>query len=133
ADRRWGWTSHLTSFYFERDAALTDTLGRSLVRLEPRPPRGGRLFFATLPPYAGFQMGNGAQIRALYRDSTLASYFYSQFSEPTAGGWPCRFLFWDGRELVPLYASARDPWFQVGSHLLLLDRPTGARHAFLRG
>ena len=78
-------------------------------------------------------MGNGAQVRALYRDTTLASYFYSQFSDSTAGDDPARFLFWDGRRLVELYKNTRDPWFQVGSDLLLLDRPAGARHAFLRG
>ena len=129
----WTWTSHLTAYYFKRAAALTQSISRELDRVVPHPAPHTRLFFATLPPWAGFQMGNGAQVRALYRDSTLASYFYSQFSDSTANAWPCRFLFWDGRRLVPLYANARDPWFQVGSDLLLLDRPAGARHAFMRG
>ena len=35
ADRPWGWTSHLTSFYFQRASTLVDTLSRQLVRLEP--------------------------------------------------------------------------------------------------
>ena len=132
-ERRWVWTSHLTPFYFQRAATLTDSLSRELRRVVPAPEPHTRFFFATLPPWAGFQMGNGAQVRALYRDTTLASYFYSQFSDSTAADYPARFLFWDGRRLVPLYANARDPWFQVGSDLLLLDRPVGARHAFLRG
>jgi tetratricopeptide (TPR) repeat protein len=34
---------------------------------------------------------------------------------------------------LPLYANAQDPFFQVGSDLLLLDRPAGAAHAFMRG
>jgi hypothetical protein len=129
----WGWTSHLTSYYFERAAALTDSCARQLVRREPDPPRGTRFFFATLPPWAGFQMGNGALIRHLYRDSTLESHFYSQFSERTAGDRPCRFLYWDGRELLPLYAASRDLFFQVGGDLLLQDRLDGAAHAFRRG
>jgi len=85
-EQRWVWTSHLTPFYFQRGAALIDSLSRQLRRTVPHPERHTRFFFATLPSWAGFQMGNGAQIRALHRDSTLASYFYSQFSDSTAGG-----------------------------------------------
>ncbi len=133
ADRPWGWTSHLTSFYFVRAAALTDTLGRQLRRLEPAPAPHTRFFFATLPPWAGFQMGNGAQVRALYDDPSIQSHFYSQFSESTAADHPCRFLYWDGRALAPLYGPGTDVFFQVGSDLLVFDRLEGARHAFRRG
>jgi len=132
-ERRWVWTSHLTPFYFQRAATLTDSLSRELRRVVPAPASHTRFFFATLPPWAGFQMGNGAQVRALYGDTTLASHFYSQYSDSTAADFPAHFLFWDGRRLVPLYVNARDPWFQVGSDLLLLDRPAGARDAFMRG
>jgi hypothetical protein len=133
ADRPWGWTSHLTHFYFQRGAALSDSLRRKLREIEPTPPPGTRFFFATLPPWAGFQTGNGPLIRDLYRDSTLASYFYSQFSDTTAGDRPCRFLYWDGVSFAPLYGAAAEPWFQVGSDLLLFERPAGAAHAFRRG
>lgn len=130
----WVWTSHLTSAYFERAAALTRTLAEQLRALEPAPPRGTRFFFATLPPYAGFQMGNGALIRALYRDPTLESHFYSRYSAATAGDHPARFLYWNGAALEPLYgARTPDPMFQVGTDLLLLDRPEGAAAAFRRG
>lgn len=133
ADGPWTWTSHLTSAYFERAAALTDSLSRQLARLEPRPPRDTRFFFATLPPFAGFQMGNGALVRARYRDRTLQSHFYSEFSESTAAGGPWRFLYWDGRSLRPLYEGVGDSLFQIGTDLLLLDRPDGAAFAFRRG
>jgi hypothetical protein len=134
ADDAWVGTSHLTAFYFRRAAAITDSMSRQLVRLEPRPPAGTVFFFATLPPFAGFQMGNGALIRSLYRDPSLTSHFYSQYSESTAAERPARILFWDGRALVSLYgANVPDPLFQVGTDLLLLDRPAGAAHAFRRG
>lgn len=132
-NERWTWTSHLTTFYLQRAAALTDSMSVQMRRIVPQPEPGSRFFFATLQPWAGFQMGNGALIRTLYRDSTLASYFYSQFSESTAANRTCHILWWDGREFAPLYAGVRDPWFQVGSDLLLLDKPAGARHAFQRG
>jgi len=132
-DRPWGWTSHLTSYYFERASALTDSMSRQLRSLESAPPHGTRFFFATLPPWAGFQMGSGALVRNLYRDPSLESWFYSQYSETTAADHPCRYFYWDGRTLKTLYARAGDPSFQVGCDLLLLDRPAGAAHAFGRG
>jgi hypothetical protein len=132
-DRAWGWTSHLTTFYFERGARLVGQLSAELERIEPTPEHGTRFFFATLPPWAGFQGGNGPLVRALYRDQSLCSYYYSQFSDTTPGGAPCRFLYWDGVHLVPLYPHVPDPWFQTGSDLLLFDRPAGAAHAFRRG
>lgn len=133
ADDAWGWTSHLTAHYFERGAALSARLRAALLRVAPEPAPGTRFFFATLPPYAGFQMGNGAAIRAAYRDPSLESHFYSRFSDTTAAQAPCVFLFWNGADFERLYANARDPFFQVGADLLLLDRPGGAAHAFARG
>jgi hypothetical protein len=133
ADRPWGWTSHLTSFYFQRAAALTDSLGRQLREIEPAPAPDTRFFFATLPSGAGFQMGNGALVRRLYGIPTLESHFYSQFSESTAADHPCRFLYWDGRSLAQLYGPRTDMFFQVGSDLLAFGHLEGARHAFLRG
>jgi hypothetical protein len=129
----WVWSSHLTPFYFQRAAAYSDTLSAQLLRLEPRPQPDTRFFFATLPSWAGFQMGNGARIGFLYRDPSIQSYFYSQFSESTAAFAPCRFLQWDGLELRPLLPPGTDVFFQVGSDLLALDRLHGARHAFRRG
>ena len=131
-DQPWGWTSHVTTFYFTRGAALADTLTRQLRRLEPAPEHGSRFFFATLPPWAGFQRGNGPLVRAMYRDTSLSSFYYSQFGDSTADAHPCRFYYWDGAALQPLYARVSDPYFQVGCDLLLLDRPAGAAHAFRR-
>jgi tetratricopeptide (TPR) repeat protein len=132
ADDPWVWTSHVPAAYLERAERLTRALSANLVALEPAPPRGARFYFATLPPNAGFQTGNGALVRALYRNPSLASYFFSQYSDSTAGRAPCRFFFWDGVELRGLYRRAADPFFQVGSDLLLLDRPAGAADAFRR-
>lgn len=130
---RWTWTSHLTPFYFERAARLVDTLSTQLVRLVPDPPPRSRFYFATLPSWAAFHMGNGALIRALYRDTTLTSHFYSQFSDSTLAGGTPHFLWWDGAELTRLYGQGPDTWFQVGADLLLLDRPAGALDAFRHG
>ncbi|MFN8586674.1 MAG: hypothetical protein U0704_02645 [Candidatus Eisenbacteria bacterium] len=133
AESAWNWTSHLTTHYFERGAALSTRMRTALLRIAPAPAPGTRFWFATLPEFAGFQMGNGAAIRALYRDPSLESHFYSQFAESTAASYPCEFLWWNGVDFERLYTNARDPFFQVGTDLLLLDRPDGAVWAFRRG
>lgn len=132
-DAPWQWTSHLTSFYFERAAAITRTLSGEQRAIVPSPRPGTRFFYALLPPWAGFQMGNGPLLRRLYRDPTIESYFYSQFSERTAGDAPVHFLYWNGRALEPLYPAGAERFFLVGCDLLLLERPEGAAHAFRRG
>jgi hypothetical protein len=129
----WTGTSHVTSFYLERAASLSRDLRAALRRVLPRPERDTRLFFAALPSWAGFQMGNGPSVRQLYRDPTLESHFYSAYGESTAARLPAEFLFWNGIEFERLYAGARDRLFQVGGDLLLLERPTGAAWAFRRG
>jgi len=129
----WVGTSHLTPFYLERAAELSNRMRTSLRETLPIVGRDDRLFFIQLAPWAGFQMGNGPSVRQLYRDDTLESHFYSAFGESTAAQHTCRFLFWDGRAFQQPYANVRDPFFQVGSDLLLLERHAGARWAFRRG
>ena len=133
SENPWVGTSHLTAYYLERASRLSGEMRASLKRTLPRVGSGSRLFFIQLAPWAGFQMGNGASIRHLYRDDSLESHFYSAYSESTAAERATKFLFWDGKEFEQPYANSRDPLFQVGSDLLLLDRPAGARWAFRRG
>lgn len=129
----WIGTSHVTPYYLERASALSRDLRAAMVRAVPKVTQGTHFFLVLNVPWAGFQMGNGASVRQLYHDDSLESHFYSRFSEETAGRSPLRFLFWNGAEFEPLYARERDPLFQVGSDLLLLDRPAGAMWAFRRG
>lgn len=133
AEDPWVGTSHLTPYYLERASHLSSTMRASLTRTLPKVATGSRLFFMQLAPWAGFQMGNGPSIRHLYKDDSLESHFFSAYSETTAADHTTHFLFWDGREFQQPYAKVRDPLFQVGSDLLLLDKPAGARWAFRRG
>jgi hypothetical protein len=129
----WLGTSHFTPYYLERAVSLSKKLRASLTRSLPRVPAGSRFFFAVLPSWAGFQTGNGPSIRQLYHDDSLESHFYSEFAESTAARQPCQFLFWNGVEFERLHTIARDPFFQVGTDLLLLEKPAGATWAFRRG
>ena len=105
----------------------------SLTRSLPKVATGTRFFFASIPSWAGFQTGNGPNIRQLYHDDTIESYFYSEFGEKTAERRPCEFLFWNGNDFDRLHTLTNDPFFQVGTDLLLLEKPAGAAWAFRRG
>jgi hypothetical protein len=129
----WLGTSHFTPFYLERAAALSRQLRTSLTRSIPKVGTGTRFFFASIPSWAGFQTGNGPNIRQLYHDDTIESYFYSQFAESTADRRPCEFMFWNGAEFDRLHTMTSDPFFQVGTDLLLLEKPAGGAWAFRRG
>ena len=129
----WLGTSHFTPYYLERAVSLSKQLRASLRRALPHVAQGTRFFFAVLPSWAGFQTGNGPSIRQLYHDDSLESHFYSEFSEQTAGRQPCQFLFWNGTDFERLHTLSNDPFFQVGTDLLLLERPAGAAWAFRRG
>jgi hypothetical protein len=129
----WSGTSHITTYYMQRATSMSAEMRASLVRTTPRVGQGTRFFFATLPSWAGFQMGNGPSVRHLYRDDSLESYFYSAYGESTAARHPVKFLYWDGATFAPLYPGSPDPLFQVGGDLLLLDRPANAVWAFRRG
>jgi hypothetical protein len=129
----WLGTSHFTPFYLERAAALSRQLRTSLTRSIPKVGTGTRFFFASIPSWAGFQTGNGPNIRQLYHDDTIESYFYSQFAESTADRRPCEFMFWNGAAFDRLHTMTSDPFFQVGTDLLLLEKPAGAAWAFRRG
>jgi hypothetical protein len=129
----WLGTSHFTPYYLERAVSLSKNLRSSLTRALPKVPTGTHFFFAVLPSWAGFQTGNGPSIRQLYHDDSLESHFYSEFSRGTAGRQPCQFLFWNGIEFERLHTIAPDPFFQVGTDLLLLEKPAGAAWAFQRG
>jgi len=129
----WLGTSHFTPYYLERAAALSKQLRASLTRSLPKVATGTRFFFASIPSWAGFQTGNGPNIRQLYHDDSIESYFYSEFSEQTAARQPCEFLFWDGGDFARLHTLTNDPFFQVGTDLLLLEKPAGAAWAFRRG
>ena len=129
----WVGTSHYTPFYLERAARLSKLLRASLTRSLPKVATGTRFFFASIPSWAGFQTGNGPNIRQLYHDDTIESYFYSEFGEKTAERRPCEFLFWNGNDFDRLHTLTNDPFFQVGTDLLLLEKPAGAAWAFRRG
>jgi hypothetical protein len=133
ANDPWLGTSHFTPYYLERAAALSNRLRASLTRSLPKVVTGTRFFFASIPSWAGFQTGNGPNIRQLYHDDSLESHFYSEFDEHTAARQPCEFLFWNGSEFERMLTLTSDPFFQVGTDLLLLEKPAGAAWAFRRG
>jgi hypothetical protein len=76
----WGTQSHLTRFYFDRSMRWVTRYLEDLRRQRPTLPHHSTLFFAGTPAFASWQSGNGALVRWVYRDSTLRSYYFADFT-----------------------------------------------------
>ena len=76
----WGTQSHLSRFYFDRSMRWVTRYLEDLRRQRPTLPHHSTLFFAGTPAFASWQSGNGALVRWVYRDSTLQSYYFADFT-----------------------------------------------------
>ena len=95
----WTWQSHVNGAYLARGTTL---VARYLVQLKDRyphlPPKS-TLFFSSVPTASGWQSGDGALMRWAYRDSSLRSYFLSDFTRGTAERGPFFVLSFKGDEI----------------------------------
>jgi len=80
----WGTQSHLSRFYFDRSMRWVSRYLEDLRRQRPTIPHHSTLFFAGTPAFASWQSGNGALVRWVYRDSTLQSYYFADFTRERA-------------------------------------------------
>ena len=76
----WGLQSHLTRFYFDRSMRWVSRYLVDLQRQQPSVRPNSTLYFAGTPAFASWQAGNGALMRWAYRDSSIRSYYFSEFS-----------------------------------------------------
>jgi hypothetical protein len=76
----WTTQSHVNDFYIER---ATTAVRRYLLQLHearPRLPRRSTIFFGGLPAFIGFQSGDGSVVRWAYQDTSLRSYYLTEFT-----------------------------------------------------
>lgn len=124
----WSAQSHVNRHYLLRAMETVERYTRSLKAARPTLPERSTVFFANVPVSSGWQAGNGPLIRWAYRDTSLRSYFLSQFSSPMAERGPVFFFAVDGDSLTD---RSNDPMLlpSFAYSLLLVEQPQGAADA----
>ena len=136
----WSRQSHVNRAYVLRATEMSSHFLVELRRLHPTFPTRSTIYFADLPAYSGFQVGNGALLRWAYRDATLSSYYVSAFTIEQSRRGPCFFLVANAeglkdrsndvlaqRGLVYSMVLNMKPRAAAGLLTLLLEREPGDR------
>lgn len=124
----WTSQSHVNRHYLERAMTRIATYLEELRAARPTLPRNSTLFFAEVPVSLGWQVGDGPLVRWAYRDSSLRSYFITDFSRARAARGPMFFFVAEGDSLVD---HSSDPMLlpSFAYSMLLSDRPRQAVEA----
>jgi len=88
----WSSASHVNRAYLDQGGAQVTHLLREMKRLHPTLASGTTVFFAGLPAWVSFQVGDGPLLRVAYRDTSLRSYYLADFTRERAERGPWRLL-----------------------------------------
>jgi len=122
----WRWQSHINRRYVDR---ATERLARyldDLKRERPTVPPRSTFFFGSIPAFVGLQTADGPVVRWAYRDTSLRSYFQSDFTLERGRRGPVFFFRVVEDRLTP---EVREPGEVRGIavRVLLSDRVEQAR------
>jgi hypothetical protein len=76
----WSSQSHVNRRYVERSNSFVEGYLAQLRAARPTLPPRSTVFFGGLPPFVGFQAGDGPLLRWAYRDSSLRSYYLMELT-----------------------------------------------------
>jgi hypothetical protein len=124
----WAWQSHVNRHYVDRALETTEAYLRQLRSAHPTLPAHGTVFFANVPASTGWQAGNGPLLRWAYRDSSLRSYFLTEFTRERAARGPVLFFAVEGDSLRE---KTNDPLLlpSFAFSMLLAEKPRAALEA----
>lgn len=92
----WSAQSHVNNWYFGRATTVIKHYLRNLKQARPTVPHASTFYFFNIPAFTTWQAVDGPLIRWAYRDSSLRSYWLSDFSLDKARRGPS--FFFMGRE-----------------------------------
>jgi hypothetical protein len=128
----WSRQSHVNRFYLERGMRESARVIAEIRAAVPTVERNSTVLLAGIPAWCAVQTGNGPVLRGVYRDSTLRSYYLTQFDPAMLARGPVRLVYTDaaGRRLTD---HTREPgaWSQAAYGMMLEER-TAAADAALR-
>jgi hypothetical protein len=124
----WSWQSHVNRHYLDRATAAQARYLAQLRAAHPTLPPRSTVFFAQVPVRSGWQAADGPLLRHEYGDSTLRSYFLTQFTRERAGRGPVYFLVFEGDSLRD--RTGHPALLQSFAYSMLLsEQPAAARDA----
>ena len=101
----WNWQSHLNHRYVERATHRIQRYLADMKRQRPTVPPRSTFFFAGIPAFLAWQTADGPLVRWAYRDTSLRSYYQSNFTLERARRGPVYFFSQSGDSL---YEEARE-------------------------
>ena len=124
----WTTLSHVNGLYIERSTALVAKLLGQLRAAKPTLPSRATIFFGGVPSSSGWQTTDGPLLRWAYRDSSLRSYFMTQFTRERATRGPAFFFSVEQGTMKEMWKG--DGWPEGLAMTLMLDeKPQPARDA----
>ncbi|HZI64794.1 MAG TPA: hypothetical protein VFE44_08435, partial [Thermoanaerobaculia bacterium] len=117
----WSTQSHLNRHYLARGMALAQRCLSDLKRARPTLPASSTLYFAGIPASVAFQAADGPLVRWAYRDSSLRSYYLSNFELEHVVRGPV-FFFQNARDTLT-EVTGPDSLRHIGLGLILGDTP----------
>ncbi len=125
----WTWQSHINRLYIDRATERVARYLGELKRARPTVPPRSTLFFAGVPSFVAWQTADGPLVRWAYRDTSLRSFYQSDFTLARARRGPVFFFSVDGDTLRE---EAREPGQLRGVALrVLLNDRVDAAHDLL--
>jgi hypothetical protein len=121
----WSWQSHVNRHYVDRSQGAIGKYLKQLRSARPALPPRSTVFFGDVPVSLGWQAGNGPLIRWAYRDSSLRSYFLTEFSGERAARGPV-FFFVVERDSLEDKTASPTLLPSLAYSMLLADRPRAA-------
>jgi hypothetical protein len=124
----WTWQSHINRLYIDRATERVARYLGELKRARPAVPPRSTFFFAGVPAFVAWQTADGPLVRWAYRDTSLRSFYQSDFTLERARRGPA-FFFSLGDTLRE---EAREPGQLRGVALrVLLNDGVDAAHDVL--
>jgi hypothetical protein len=117
----WCTESHLNRFYFDRSMWWVTRYLEDLRRLRPSLPHRSTLFFSGIQIFASWQAADGPLVRWAYRDSSLRSYYFHDFTAERARRGPF-FVYMTRNDSLLEQKSDPNVYFSVAASQMVSER-----------
>jgi hypothetical protein len=117
----WCTESHLNRFYFDRSMWWVTRYLEDLRRQRPTVPHRSTLFFSGIQFFSSWQAADGPLVRWAYRDSSLRSYYFHDFTAERARRGPF-FVYMTRNDSLLEQKSDLNVFFSVAASQLASER-----------